>query len=319
MATGSKTIVVTGSLGYDYIMNFSGSFANRIMPDKIHKISLSFLVDKLHKQFGGTAGNIAYSLHLLGINPLILSVAGNDFDPYRAFLHSAGLSTEYITEVPKEPTGSYFVVTDQHDNQIGSFYSGATKAAKSLSLATVTEPVDLVVVSPTDPPAMEHYVRQCQTLSLPYLFDPAFQIDSFTPKSLKAMISSAHMLIGNDYEIALIEHKLSQSHSALLLLVPILITTLGQKGATIETKSEKIIIPPAIPVNTSDPTGAGDAFRSGFLAGYLRGFDLATCGRMGAVAAVYTVEKYGTVTHSYTIGQFVSRFKKNYNQSISLN
>ena len=162
------------------------------------------------------------------------------------------------------------------------------------------------------------YVSECKKLKLPYLYDPAFQIGNFTKEELIDGISHAQILIGNDYEIALIEEKLGLSHEELILMVPILITTLGSKGSIIEKRNDAMHIKPAKPHNTSDPTGAGDAFRSGFLAGYLRGFDLQICGQMGSVAAVYTVEKYGTQTHEYTVPEFAERYKENYGSILKL-
>jgi len=311
-------VVVTGTLGFDHIMDFSGRFADRMMPDKIHKISLSFLVDTLSKQFGGTAGNIAYTLKLLGIEPYILSAAGDDFAPYKTFLKKHKLSTKYIGEYKDLATGSYFVVTDGDDNQIGAFYMGATKYAKTLSLAKVKEQIALVVLAPTDPVAMKHYVRECKEKKLPYLYDPAFQIAQFTPEELREGITGAQILIGNDYEVSLMEQKLEISHEELRVMVPIVITTLGSKGSIVETRRESIHIKPAKPQNTSDPTGAGDAFRAGFIAGYLRGFDLVTCSQMGSTAAVYTVETYGTQTHTFTQKEFIKRYKENFGVPLRL-
>ncbi|MBI2405068.1 carbohydrate kinase family protein [Candidatus Gottesmanbacteria bacterium] len=317
-------VVVTGSLGYDYIMDFPGRFADRIMPEKIHKISLSFFVETLSKQLGGTAGNIAYTLKLLGVEPYIVSSAGNDFAPYKTFLKKHKLSTAYIKEHKDVATGSYFVVTDQDDNQIGAFYSGATKYAKNLALKGVAlKGSPFVVLAPTEPIAMKRYVADCRTLRLPYMYDPAFQIDQFAPDDLREGIIGAQILVGNDYEIALIEEKLAISHEELRVMVPIVITTLGSKGSVIETRKESIHIKPAKPKNTSDPTGAGDAYRAGFIAGYLKfhsklsfGADeLAICGQMGSVAAVYTVEKYGTQTHSFTKKAFIKRYQENFGGS----
>lgn len=310
-----KHVLVTGSLGYDYIMNFNGRFADRIMPDNIHKISLSFLADKLNKQFGGTAGNIAYSLKLLGTEPTILSAAGNDFGPYKAFLESHKIATSKISVFDKEPTSCYFVVTDRDDNQIGSFYVGAQKYAKRLSIISA----DFVIISPQDPEAMKKFVKECHKLKLPYLYDPAFQIGTFSADELREGISGAEILIGNDYEIDLIASKLDVTHEDLLVMGPkAVVTTLGGKGSIIETRHEAIHVKPAKPKNVSDPTGAGDAYRGGFLAGYLRGYPLEVSGQMGAVAAVYTVEKYGTVTHHYTKEEFVKRYKDNFNSAIVL-
>jgi adenosine kinase len=333
-------VVVTGSLAFDYIMDFPGRFADRIMPDKIHKISLSFLVDKLSKQFGGTAGNIAYTLKLLSIEPLILSSAGNDFDSYKAHLRDHDISINYIKEHRKVSSGSYFGVTDQDDNQIGAFYEGPMKYNSNLSIAQIDQKVDLVVIGPHDPQAMVKHVKECNDLKLPYLYDPSFQIDHFSRQEILDAVRGSVILIGNDYEIALIEKKLGISHKKLLSLTQIVITTLGDKGSVIESSidihhnvprppltvrggegelaSTKIHIHPAKPQNTSDPTGAGDAYRAGFIAGYVRGFDLKTCGQMGSVAAVYTVEKYGTQTHMFTISEFKKRYKENFGSTINI-
>lgn len=319
-----KEIIVTGTLSFDYIMDFPGNFSDRIMPEKIHAISLSFLVDKLSKQFGGTAGNIAYSLNLLESNCHLLSVAGNDFEPYRIFLEKSGLSTAGVTQIRKLPSSCYFVITDKNDNQIGSFYLGATKFAHTVSIGEYLKKNSsihnsyFVILAPTTPEAMLGYVGECQKLKLPYLFDPAFQIATFENEQLKSAITGAEILIGNDYEIALIEEKFEISHEELIVMVPVLVTTLGPKGSVIETRKESIHISPAKAKKVLDPTGAGDAYRSGFMAGYCRGYDLVTCGQIGSVAAVYTVEKYGTVTHSYTKAEFSQRFVENYGTTIIL-
>lgn len=299
-------VVVTGSLSYDFIMDFAGRFADRIMPNKLHVISLGFLVDKLTKQFGGTAVNQAYTLKLLGIDPIIVTSAGNDFGDYLKFLKKHKIPTDGITIYKDEPCSSYHVVTDSDDNQIGAFHIGASRYNDRLEIPKDT---DFVTIGPTDPKAMKSYVKQCKGKK--YMYDPAFQIDHFTSDELHTAIAGAQIVIGNDYEIALMKRKVDIS-------VPILVTTLGSKGSIIETKKESIYIKPAKARNVSDPTGAGDAYRAGFVAGYLRGYDLAVCGRMGSVAAVYTVEKYGTQTHYFTKREFVRRYEDNYGTKISL-
>ncbi len=311
-------VIVIGSLGYDYIMDFPGLFSERIMPDKIHNISLSFLVDRLSKNFGGTAGNIAYTLKLLGIDPYIHAAVGSDFESYRKFLHQHDIPTDYIYDFKDELTGSYFGITDKHDNQIGSYYQGALVHHPELSLSEVIQPIGLVVISPTLPVAMTKFVRECQKKKLPYLYDPAFQIDHFSSSELYEALSQATIFIGNDYEITLVERKLKLTHDRIIGLVPIVVTTLAGKGSIIETKNKKIAITAAKAENTSDPTGAGDAYRAGFIAGFLRGIDLATCGRMASIAAVYTVEKYGTQTHTFTKKEFCDRYYENYRQKLNL-
>jgi adenosine kinase len=311
-------VVVTGTIGFDYIMDFSGLFSDRIMPEKIHALSLSFLVDSLSKQYGGTAGNIAYSLSLLGIKPEIVAPVGNDFAPYRVFMRKHRISTRHISVHTDVSTSAYFVMADQKGNQIGSFFLGATKYAKSLKIIPASHKSKLIVLSPTEPSAMNGYVTECIKNKLPYLYDPAFQIGNFTPDDLKRGISNAKILIGNDYEIALIEQKLEISHEELILMVPILITTLGSKGSIIETRHDAMHIKPAKAVTASDPTGAGDAYRAGFIAGFLKGYDLQVCGQMGSTCAAYTVEKYGTQTHEFTQKEFCTRYKENFGTALKL-
>ncbi len=314
----NQRVIVTGTIAYDYIMDFTGKFADRIMPEKIHKLSLSFLVDHLSRQFGGTAGNIAYSLKLLGIDPLIVSPAGNDFPLYEAHLKKQKISAKYISVHKDVSMGSYFVITDQDDNQIGAFYAGGAKYAAKLNLSAVKEKVGFIVVAPTDAKAMISYARQAAKMNIPYLFDPAFQIADFPLEELREGITRAQILIGNDYEIALIEQRLEVSHEELRTMVPLVITTLAGKGSIIETRYESVHCAVARPDNTSDPTGAGDAFRAGFLAGYLRSYDLKVCGQMGSTAAVYTVEKYGTQTHTFTPAAFMKRYTENFGTAVKL-
>jgi adenosine kinase len=311
-------IIVTGSLGYDYIMDFSGRFADRIMPDKIHSLSLSFLADKLQKHFGGTAGNIAYSLKLLGIDPVICSVAGNDFGPYRKFLLDHKIDISRILVDDKVITSSYFATTDADHNQIGTFFvgpSGRTSELPFLDLiksVTVKNVKPLVILSPTDPDGMKRFVKICRAEKVDYLYDPAFQIATFTPEELNEGVMGARILIGNDYEITLIEEKLGISHEELIVSVPLIITTLGSRGSVIETRRDQIHVKPAKIKRAIDPTGAGDAYRSGFIAGFGRNFDLETCGRMGSIAAAYVVERNGTMTHDYSIQEFCERYQENY-------
>ena len=314
----TTNIVVTGTLSFDYIMDFNGKFSDRIMPDKLHCLSLSFLVDKLNKQMGGTAGNIAYSMRLLGMNPAILAPAGNDYAPYQAFQKKHKINTDYIKPFINESTSLYFVMTDQSHNQIGSFYMGATKYAKKLHISDVPKKEKLVILSSTEPVAMRRYVQECIQLKIPYLYDPSFQIGNFTADELEYDIGYAQILIGNDYEIALIEEKLAVSHEELITRVQILITTLGSRGSIIETRYDALHIRRAIPISECDPTGAGDAYRAGFVTGYLKGFPLDVCGQMGSTTAAYTVEKYGTQTHEFTKREFCNRFRENFGKEISL-
>lgn len=308
-------IIVVGSLAFDQIMDFPGRFSEAIMPDKIHMINLSFLTDTLSKNFGGTAGNIAYNLSLLGTNTAVLSSCGKDFLAYKNFLDKSGVKTAYINECSDLFTSNYFVVVDKSDNQIGGFYSGAMARDKSLSLDCIKEKIELVIISPTDPEAMIKFARECQQKKIPYMFDPGMQLPRLSNNQLEQGINNAEILIGNDYEMALIQKRLKLTSQELLKKVKILITTLGEKGSII---NNKIKIGTAKPKKIIDPVGAGDAYRAGFTAGFLKDLDLKTCGEMGATTACYTVEKQGTTTHSFTKKEFYDRFKDNFGGDIKL-
>ena len=305
-------ILVTGSLAYDLIMDFPGRFSDHIDPTKIHILNLSFLVDSLKKQKGGTAGNIAYNLALLEIPVSILGSVGEDFDEYQTFLQKAGVDVSNIKIVKNEQTSQAFITTDKADNQITSFYPGSMKNNSSLKIVDLSEKPEFTVISPNDPKAMINFALECQKLEIPYMFDPGMQLPRLTNQDLITGIKGAKILIGNDYEIGLLSSKLKVKSEKLLENIKILITTLGEKGSIIQTKDQNIRIKAAKPKEVIDPTGAGDAYRAGFLAGYLQGLDLKVCGQMGSVTACYSVEKYGTTTHSVTMDEFQQKYKENY-------
>ncbi|MBL7159152.1 carbohydrate kinase family protein [Candidatus Microgenomates bacterium] len=323
-------ILVTGSLAFDFIMNFPGKFSDHILPEKIHTINLSFLVKDLRQERGGCAANIAYNLSLLGEKPAILGVLGNDGRAYKKWLKNQGVDVSMIPFIKTKRTSSGFIMTDLVDNQITGFYPGAMEENKKLKIKNKKHPkpeqvrlgadtlkfkkIRFIVVAPNDPKAMVNFARECQELNIPYLFDPGMQLPRLTKKDLEIGINGAKIVIGNDYEIALIKNKKQITKNK----KQIWITTLGEKGSIIDDNGKMIKIKAAKPKNTSDPTGAGDAYRAGFLAGYLRGFDLKTCGQMGSVCAVYTVEKYGTTTHRFSKRQFIKRYKENYGEEIKL-
>ncbi len=307
-------ITVTGSLAFDTIMDFPGKFSDHILPDKIHQINLSFLVNTLKKQPGGTAGNIAYNLALLNCPVSIVGSAGSDFSEYGQFLKNAGVDISQIKIIENESTSSAFIMTDLSDNQITAFYPGAMSQNSSLLLGTS----DLVVISPNDPKAMVNFANQCMDSHTPYLLDPGMQLPAFDATDLKQMLSGAAILIGNDYEIELLKDKLRVTSDELLATSKILITTLGEKGSIIQSGSETIQVNIAKAKQIVDPTGAGDAYRGGFLAGYSRGFDLKVCGQIGAVAACYTVEKYGTTSHKFSTSEFCDRYKQNFGEELNL-
>lgn len=316
-------ITVTGSLAFDHIMDFPGKFSDHIMPDKIHQINLSFLVNTLQKQRGGNAGNIAFTLALLKTPVSILGMVGSDFSEYAKFLEKSGVDVSGIKTSQTALTSSAFIMTDHTDNQIAAFYPGAMSENSSLSLSDAK--VNFAVISPNDPRAMVKFTKECQEFNIPYMLDPGMQLPVLTAEDLKMMISKASILIANDYEIALLSEKLKVKSEKLVEYVEILITTLGEKGSLIQTKDQKYEIGVAKPDQVLDPTGAGDAYRSGFLAGYMKklnpdsiGVNLKTCGQMGAVASCYAIEKYGTTSHKFSVEEFKNRYFENFGEKLEL-
>lgn len=311
-------ILVTGSLAFDHIMNFPGKLGDHILPDKIHMLNVSFLVDDMRKSFGGTAGNIAYSLSLLGVKCAILGMTGEDFEAYRLFLEKYEVDTRYIKSVNNLYTSTAFGITDVTDNQIWGFYTGADKLSEHLSITDVRRKIDMGIIAPHNPRAMIKFAREYTQAKIPYLFDPGMQLPWFTESDLRVAFRGAAIIIGNDYEINLMEKKIAAPVKSYSREGKIIVTTLGNKGSTVTSKEGGISILPAKAYSNADPAGAGDAYRAGFVAGYLRNFSLKTCGQMGAVSAAYTVEKLGTTTHTYSADEFIKRYRENYGENLAL-
>ncbi len=308
-------VLVTGSLAFDQIMDFPGFFKDHILPEKIHMISISFLVSDFRKQHGGCSGNIAYTLGLLGERPRILATAGSDFADYRARLVRKGVDVGDVRVVDDEVTATCFITTDKADNQITGFYVGAMKRARDLSLADAVrarQPA-LGVVAPDDPEAMMRHCEEARRVGLPVVFDPSFQVIAMDGDALAEAARGAKAVIVNDYELAVFQEKTGLGLDGLLELAGFWVVTYGEEGSVVHLPGgEQVKIPAAKAAEVVDPTGAGDAYRGGFVAGLMRGADLAVCGRMGSVAAVYAVESYGTQSHGYTRQEFWHRFDENF-------
>jgi len=308
-------VLVTGSLAFDQIMDFPGHFKDHILPEKIHMISISFLVSEFRKQHGGCAGNIGYPLALLGERPRILATAGNDFADYRARLLRKGVDVDDVRVIADEVTASCFITTDMADNQITGFYVGAMKHARDLSLAGAVRAraPKLAVVAPDDPEAMMRHCREGREVGIPVIFDPSFQVIAMDGDALSEAARGAHMVIVNDYEFAVFQEKTGLDLEGLLELAEHWVVTYGEEGSEVHLRGGgKVAIPAAKASEVVDPTGAGDAYRGGFVAGLLRGADLAVAGRMGSVAAVYAVECYGTQAHRYSHQEFWRRYDENF-------
>ncbi|MGC9398839.1 MAG: carbohydrate kinase family protein [Anaerolineae bacterium] len=302
-------IVVTGSIAYDYLMSFPGDFLEHIKPERLQKLSLSFLVDDMRKQRGGCAPNIAYTLALLGERPLLMGTAGKDFGAYRNWLEAQGVDTSAVRVIPEAFTASFFATTDRRQNQIASFYTGAMTYARELSFHDLERPVDLTIISPNDPVAMDLYPEECRELGIPYIYDPSQQVVRSTPESLHNGLVGADMLVVNDYEYELLKERVGMTDAQVRqAVITAVIVTRGKEGATIWVGDEEIRVPAAPERRILDPTGVGDAFRAGLIKGLALGLPWGTAGRIGSLAATYVLETDGPQAHHYTLAEFAARY-----------
>ncbi|HSG43124.1 MAG TPA: carbohydrate kinase family protein [Anaerolineales bacterium] len=311
-------ILLTGSVAYDYLMTFPGLFKEQILPERLESISLSFLVDGMSKQRGGIAPNIAYTMALLKEKPRVMATVGEDFSDYRTWLDSKGVDTTLMEVIPGEFTASFFATTDQASAQIASFYPGAMGYSARQSLKNLDKKPDLVIVSPSAPDAMMKFPDECRKLGIPYLYDPSQQVLRLEGNELARDMEGAQFLFCNDYEFGLISKKTGWSLDQILEHVKVLVITRGKDGADLYAGGETVHIPTVPEDEIVDPTGVGDAFRGGFLAGYSRGFDWKLCGEIGSLSAVYCLEQKGTQNHNYTVAEFVERFRKHFDDAKNL-
>jgi len=312
----NPVVLVAGSLAYDRIFNYPGRFSDAILPNELHVLNVSFTVGNVRESFGGTAGNIAYSLRLLGVPVSIVGEVGSDFAPYKTWLRRHGVGLERIRRIPKDRTAAAYVITDQDDNQIAAFQLGAMSHPSPVG--PIPPSVRFGLVSPGNTTTMMNLARACHRAGIPFLFDPGQVIPIFRREALSWLARECSGIIGNDYEMKLISKRLNRKLDAIRSRPEFSITTLGGRGSIVTRKGKHVRIPAARPDSTLDPTGAGDAYRAGFIAGLIRGFDLPTAARMGAVASVYTVERFGTQTHRFTSSTFSRRYRENFDEIIHL-
>ena len=303
--------VVTGSIAYDYLMSFPGKFTEQLVEGHLQRVSLSFLVDTMDKRRGGCAPNIAYTLALLGERPMLMGTAGQDFEEYRRWLEAAAIDTSLVQIVPGKFTASFFCSTDEDNNQIASFYTGAMAHAAELSFRTAGK-VDLAIISPNDPAAMVQYAEECRTLGIKFIFDPGQQCARMSGEELADGLTGAFMVICNDYEFELIRQKTGKGEAEVLAGCDVLVVTRGENGCTILRKDQRVDVPAVPPQHIADPTGVGDAFRGGFMKGIAAGASDEVCGRLGSVAATYALEHLGGTSHSYTWKEFVKRYEAHF-------
>lgn len=307
-------IYISGSLAYDRIMDFPGSFADYILPDKIHVLNVCFNVTSLIEKFGGTAGNVAYSLGLLGERPVIIATIGKDYAPYFTWLKQNGLAIKGIEIVPEEFTAGAYITTDKSDNQITGFNPGAMKKATRFDLSAADPGDSIMLIAPGNLEDMMGYASVCREKGISFICDPGQSLTLWTGEQLRDWIRDSMLLITNDYELDVVMKMTGLSRSRLLGLTGMIITTLGDKGSRISTDGRDIAVPAAKVSEILDPTGAGDAYRAGLLRGLSLKHNIEKSAKMGSVAAAYAVEKYGTQEHHFTAEEFERRFHENFGE-----
>ncbi len=305
-------LVLTGSIAYDYLMTFPGRFRDYIIPDQLDRLSLSFLVDSMIRRKGGSAANIAYTLSLLGEHPTLMATVGEDFDEYRSWLDECGVDTSAIKRIEGVLTASFFVNTDETNAQIGSFYPGAMAYAKDLHFTDLPTTPELAVISPNDPQAMVQYVKECRELEIPYFYDPSQQIVRLEAHDLIEGIEGCSALLANDYELGMIVEKTGLDLETISQYATFIIITRGEHGVDLYSGEDYLSISAIPPLEMCDPTGVGDAFRGGFLKGYMHGLCLERCGQIGVLAATYCLESLECQGHCYDLPTFIHRFREHF-------
>ena len=305
-------IFISGSIAYDRIMDFPGSFADYILPDKIHVLNVCFNVTSLQEKFGGTAGNIAYSLSLLGEKPVIIATIGKDYENYFDWLKTHAISNEGITIIREEFTAGAYITTDKSDNQITGFNPGAMKQATNYDISSADPKSSVLLLAPGNLQDMIGYASRCRGRGVPYICDPGQSLTLWTGEQLRDWITGSMMLITNDYELEVIMKMTGLKKEEILVLTKMIITTLGDKGSLISMNGREITIPAAKVSDVLDPTGAGDAYRAGLLKGLAMNKNIEDAAKIGAVAAAYAVENYGTQEHCYTYEEFSERYRQNF-------
>jgi adenosine kinase len=304
-----KTIIVSGSLAYDRIMDFPGHFHEHILPDKIRTLNVAFQVNGVREKFGGTAGNIAYALFLMGQKPVISATIGRDYHRYFEWLAANAIPMDKIKVIDDEFTASAYITTDLSDNQITGFNPGAMKYSSELDFDALDPDETILIVSPGNLDDMVSYPQTCKARGIEYIFDPGQSLPMLGREGLIAAIEGSKILISNDYELNLIMTKTGLGKKALLGLTGAIITTLGELGSRILTAGGEVRVPTGKARQVLDPTGAGDSYRGGLLTGLVQGKAIEDCARMGSVCASFSVEYVGTQEYRFAPDEFKERFE----------
>ncbi len=305
-------LYVSGSLAYDRIMDFPGRFVDHILPEKIHILNVCFMVNGLTERFGGTAGNIAYNLSLLGEKPFILATWGKDHGPYKKWLTGLNLPLDGIRHIPEEFTAGAYITTDLSDNQITGFNPGAMKHPSLYPFDGLHLEEAMAIVAPGNLEDMLAYTRFYKERGIPYIFDPGQSIPAWNGSDLMEMATGALALIVNDYEQEMFRQKTGLTETGILTLTPVVIITRGEEGSEFLTRLGREHIPSARARQVLDPTGAGDAFRAGLMKGLSWKLPWATAAYLGATLASFAVEQQGTQEHRLGMAEFWRRYVENF-------
>ena len=304
--------LISGSLAYDVIMVYNDHFKNHILPDKVHMLNVCFVVPDLRRDYGGCAGNIAYTLNLLGADVYPLGTVGDDFSPYAYWLEQNGINQAYVKKIPSSYTAQAYITSDLDDNQITAFHPGAMDYSSQLSIPADAG-IDIGTISPDPPEGMLQHAREFVAADIPFLFDPGQAITRFGGQDLLTLIDQANWIAVNDYECQLLQERTARSESQIAERVHALIVTRSSAGSYICLQNgEQIDIPAATAQQVVDPTGCGDAYRAGLLYGLMRHFDWPTVGRIAALAGAIKVEHAGTQNHQFTLQEFSQRFEQSF-------
>lgn len=308
--------VVTGSIASDHLMHFSGQFADQLVADQLHQVSLSFLADELVIRRGGVAANIAFGMGLLGLRPTLVGAVGPDFGEYRDWLDRHGVDTESVRVFDDVHTARFVCTTDDKMAQIATFYAGAMAKGREIGLAPAIDRlggVDLAIIGAHDPEGMLRNTQECRDAGIPFVADFSQQIALMDGERIKQLIDGAAYLTTNDYEKSLVEQKTGWSDEEVLAKVGVRVTTLGERGVEITGKDiERIHVPIAREVNTVDPTGTGDGFRAGFVSALGWGLTLERAAQVGNLMASYVIETDGPQEHTIEPGDFLAKLAKAY-------
>jgi len=312
-------IGVAGSVGLDHLMTFSGKFTDSLVAGSLEKVSLSFLVDSLDVRRGGCAANIAFGMGVLGLNPILIAAVGTDWADYNAWLSRHGVDTSHALVSKTLHTAHFVVTTDQDLNQIASFFPGAMSEARNIELSPIMEKagrLDMLVISPDDPEAMLRHSEVCRQMDIAFAADPSQQMARMSGEEIKLLIDGAAYLFLNEYELALAMQKTGWTDREILERVKYRVVTLGSKGAKVESAAGEFVqVSCPKEKSKTDPTGVGDSFRSGFIAGLAWGLSHERCAQLGALIATYVIETLGTQEYRFTKAEFVARFSEAYGQA----